>query len=546
MKKLIYSLLVAGLVLTGCTTFDSESSQKYGDGPSIAINVTATADSTFTFTLTPATGTQYYSYLVVKGTEAGTVSASSLLKGQLSGVSSNVIKAADNATYTYNMRSTKTKAPLCSPNTSYIIYAVAASDKGIVGTVSSQVVTTSDGIAPYSKTFIANTTDKSVAITFSEAVTQGSGKVTAKYYKEWDATSPFADIAESDIKVSVSSNIVTVATANVPNGAYVFISWAQGAFNDSKGNGCVALTSGLNSSGTAFTGINYRVDKKTFAIAATAFSNIGKVYTDWSSFNGTATFDFNIYRNENAVQTGDVSVVYKNSTKSTTIELTPSQWSINGKTLNFTLPEAPASGDVIYVVIKEDVIYDVYGNPNTAFSSEDAYWNFYSLEYGTYSFTYVKSGITYSGGSFTLAAGASTNAFVIKDFYLSGSEITGYFDPASGKLYIENYAHIGLKTSSSSGTTYGLITYSLADSNADYIEFSLGAGGVFNTESFAIVACDANYKAAIGYWLNPSSVTFTPVSTSSRAIKSRSSRSSKSYGVSKLLRSEVSNVLVKH
>ena len=46
------------------------------------------------------------------------------------------------------MRNAKTNAPLCSPNTSYVIYAVAASDKGVIGKVASQVVTTTDGETP--------------------------------------------------------------------------------------------------------------------------------------------------------------------------------------------------------------------------------------------------------------------------------------------------------------------------------------------------------------------------------------------------------------
>lgn len=67
MKKLLYSLLVAGLALTGCANFDDEASQEYAAGNDVAINVTATTDSTFTFTLTPGADTKYYSYVVVKG-----------------------------------------------------------------------------------------------------------------------------------------------------------------------------------------------------------------------------------------------------------------------------------------------------------------------------------------------------------------------------------------------------------------------------------------------------------------------------------------------
>ena len=48
MKKLLYSLAVAfaGIAaLTGCTTFDDEHSEHYGEGPAVAINLTETKDN---------------------------------------------------------------------------------------------------------------------------------------------------------------------------------------------------------------------------------------------------------------------------------------------------------------------------------------------------------------------------------------------------------------------------------------------------------------------------------------------------------------------
>ncbi|MGM9734044.1 MAG: hypothetical protein ACI3YT_07995, partial [Prevotella sp.] len=137
MKKIIFSLAVV-LGLASCNSWDDEHTQNYGDGPAVTIDLTTTADSTFTFTVNPAQGTNYYSYVVMEGTEAKEVDATSLLKLAVSGITGRITKYSDAASVTENMRNAK-NVPLCSPNTSYVIYAVAASDKGVVGEVASQV-----------------------------------------------------------------------------------------------------------------------------------------------------------------------------------------------------------------------------------------------------------------------------------------------------------------------------------------------------------------------------------------------------------------------
>ena len=167
MKKIIFSLAVV-LGLASCNSWDDEQTQNYGDGPAITIDLTTTADSSFTFTVNPAQGTNYYTYTVVEGTEAEEVDASLLLKNAIGGIAGGIKKYSENASITETMRNAKTNAPLCSPNTSYVIYAVAASDKGVIGKVASQVVTTTDGETPVVEA--VKPSDSGVQVLFSESV----------------------------------------------------------------------------------------------------------------------------------------------------------------------------------------------------------------------------------------------------------------------------------------------------------------------------------------------------------------------------------------
>ncbi|MCI1647828.1 MAG: hypothetical protein LKI39_08280 [Bacteroides sp.] len=373
MKKIIYLMLSAVLIMTACTNFDSEDSKNYGEGPSISINVTSTADSTFTFTLSPAEGTTYYSYVVTTGTEVTQISASSLLKKQITGVTSGVLNTSKNATYTFNMRSSEGE-PLASPNTSYVIYAVASNEQGVIGDVVSQVVLTTDQTIP--KPLSSTAADTTVTVKFSEDIVKGSGNVTAKYYKEWDITNPVM-IDAADVDVSISGSAATISIKNLPSGAYVTVSWEAKAFTDVIGNACAALSSGLNLQTGRFTGVWFHVANKDFLVKDDYFSPTGGTsFSDWEAFTGTITFEYDIYRDDSAVETGDLTVSYRNSKSTLDVKLAPTQWSINGKVLSFVLPVSPQVGDEVTLLINKEVIYDVCGNANAAYSSDNMLWEY--------------------------------------------------------------------------------------------------------------------------------------------------------------------------
>ncbi len=520
MKKILYSLLLAGMGFVGCTDFDDPVVEKYGDGPSVSIEVTATSDSAFTFTITPAKGVQYYSFVVAKGNAPQQLNAASLLKGNYSGLTGNVLKAADATSYTCDMYDAK-GAPLCEPNTTYQIYAVAASDKGMTGEIATASATTTDGSVPALKTSKGDAANKAVAVTFSEPVVLGEGAISAKYYKEWELANPVV-LEEGDFTVSIEENVVTFTAPETPAGATVAYSWEAGAFKDSYGNECRALKSGLNTTTGKFAGVYVQNAQEAFVIAD---SNVTapvaeSVFPKWEEFEGEITMDFDLYRNEKNVKAGAISIVYSGEIQSSVIKLTAEQWHISGNKVTFSLPSAPMPGDVVKIEISEGAFTDVYGNPNAAYTSEKVWWKFFAMTkemvLGSFDFTYVSASNEklYEGGTVTIEEDPEEeNGVIIYDLFLEGSELLGRYDISTGKFYVGTFYELGY--AELKGTTYGLITYSLTE--ADEIEFTVNADGTIVSTDFGVLAFNEDFTEPIGWWVRASTATLSPATETTPA-----------------------------
>lgn len=385
MKKILFSILTIGASLVGCTNLEEVSSEYYGEGPSITAEVTATADESFTFVLTPSEGTLYYSYLVAEGDKAEEIDALSLLQNQLSGVATDCIEYAKNTTYTYDMKDEEGK-DLCSPNTSYVLYAVAANKEGVAGKVTSVVVKTTDKVNPtFDLEKIEDVEGKSgVVVPFSENVTLAENKiVTAKYYVEWATSDNFVDIPAEDISVDIDGSNVSVIVQNVPAAATVLVSWEEGTFVDSYGNKCAALNSGLNADENGFDGLYFVVASEPFEITeenvmtGAAEDEEVELPLIWNETNGISlAFEDDIYRNSDKLKGGEIQLVIKRTGKEIILDLAKNDWSISEdkKILNVKMPTGESqSGDIISLKINEGAIMDIYGNPNKECLIEN-YW----------------------------------------------------------------------------------------------------------------------------------------------------------------------------
>lgn len=498
MKKLLYSLAVAfaGIAaLTGCTTFDDEHSEHYGEGPAVAINLTETKDNSFTFTVNPAEGTNYYAYTVVEGDEAEDVSEDKVLKKTMGGVSEAIVNYSKAASTTVNMLSTKGEG-LCSPNTSYVIYAVAANANGITGKVQALVVKTTDGDAPTLEPYEAGDPSAETTATFSEPVFEGEGTVSAQYYQEW-GDGELIDVPADKVHATINGANVTFTVDDVPAGAYVLYSWTEGAFKDSFGNKCPAENTVIGEEG--FVGVWNRQPIKPFAIEAKQFTPAsGGTIGEYDKFTGVITFAFDVFRNDieesdDCVKTGDLSLTYYNAKRTTTIKLDPSDWKVSGKTVTFKLPEAPAEGDKVTLKIKEGVIMDINGNGNEAFASTDVAWRYdgftatAAMLEGNYTLTYYSAREKKEVTNAVTITKATTNnedgtKFVISGLYAAGSQVGAVADYANNRLYIQ--AGYGVDTYENKGISGFIITISASDAKA--IECKINKDGSITTSDLAL------------------------------------------------------------
>lgn len=519
MKKILYSLMaIGGLFMTSCATFDDPVTENYGEGPAVTITVTETTDSTFTFSV-KAPNAAYYSVLVDESAEVAELDATSLYKGAYSSLYNKVVSASgENATFTYNMRSANGK-PLCLPNTTYQIYAVAGNDKGVIGEVAVQAVTTTDALAPRPTQYVYDEEEKVMYVLFSESIARGEGAVTAVTYKYMDLVSGVIAPEEvADIKVVVSGNEIAIAVPNTPAGAFVAFSWEAGAFVDAVGQPCNALSSGFSTTAGDFVGLYGQNATTTFAItdANITAPEHGSVIENWETFMGTITLDYNVYPVSSMAENA-FSVTYTGAKSVKTITLDSERWAVNNNMIYFVLPEAPAPGDIVTVSIAEGVVTDAYGNSNEAFTSTEAWWKMFDftatedMVLGSFNGAGVSAydGVAYSLGENILIERAASydgyadfgipsdgKAVIVSNLLQEGSQVIGYFNLDEATVYVGAGWKIGDVTMTD-GTVYGSVTYSL--SGNDWIPFKINSDGTLTSDDLAWVACDTEYTSLVGY-----------------------------------------------
>ena len=530
MKKLVYSLALVVMGLASCTSWDDAITENYGDGPTISVDVQAVAptDSAFTFTLTPAAGTTYYAFVIDANDEAEELDNYTLLKG---GYGNTVLNTSNNATFTATVKT-------AAPNTTYQIYAVASNDKGIAGKVVVASIKTTDSYKPSPASFKADAANKTVAVSFKEAVARGEGKVTAKYYKEWDITNP-VDIAEEEISVAIANNVVTVATPTAPAGAYVTVSYEAGAFVDAVGNPCNALNSELDMTTGKFKNINFHVPTAAFAVTDANITSPkdGELVADWKTFEGVLTFEENIYRNDAKVEDGDVSVTYKGNKKNAVYKLSADEWNVDGNKLIFTLPEAANAGDIITVSLVEGAITDVLGNPNAAFTSKTS-WKYFAMTadmaVGTFDINYVsywsEDGSAESLGKITITANeGKENGLFISGLFIEGSKIEGSYDLNAGKIYIPDGQVLG-EYKNSKGIVYNIV-FATADGTAA-AAFTVNPDGSMTADGmWGLYAYDEAFENEVG-WLEVAKTSVLVPASGDEPAASRAAKKSTSKKVS--------------
>ena len=191
------------------------------------------------------------------------------------------------------------------------------------------------------------------------------------------------------------------------------------------------------------------------------------------------------------------------------------------------------AGDKVTVSIKEDVLFDVYGNGNDAYNSADdgIYWVAFAMTkedvLGTFTYVMTYEGNNYNLGKFTIQEYTGEDAeegdVLIKDLYVEGSECYGYYVIDECKLYIYAYQPLGILNDPEEGD-YGVITYPQANVNA--IPFDVNANGTLTSSIFALAGTAPDYSEA--WWYEALGTTTFVKDTNTGAQSRAAVRSTKS------------------
>jgi len=535
MKKILYFMTLASLLLvTSCNKWDAPVTESFGSGPSVAIQLVSCQDSSYTFTVTPASTAKYYSYAVVEGEYDEDITAESVYKGTVSGAYSAVIKTADEPSTEVTITS--------DPNISYVIYAVAGDSNGILGTMETLEVSTTDGVSPYLESWEADADAGSITLTFSEEIEiADTTAYTTYFYKEWNADS----VRDATVNIVAGTNTVTVTFPDLVAGEIAAFGIGKGFVKDLKGNVNSAVTSKMND----YTGkISGPYVQKTYQSWEISEDDVvspedGYVFADYSEFKVVFKFEFDIYRNDYSVKDGDIQVKYYSKSKQTIINLPVANWTVQDSTLTVTLSEAPAAGDYVGVIINEGVLFDVYGNPNSSYeTTNDFSWALFvpSVEdiTGTFNWQATSYFDKDSGmqdyGNIIIALDESTeNGLTIYNMFRDNTVLSATYDLTACKIYVPSGQFLCYVTSSSTGTKYQAYLFSAV--SADNIVFTINADGTITADAmYGFYLFDESGETQVGW---------NDVITASSFIKATSA--AKSYKMSTTFSKKTSKTVSK-
>lgn len=443
MKKIIFSLVALLAVgFTACTEFEEPVVENYGEGPAIGVSAVV-SDSTITLTMTVDTlNTAHFSYALYGG-ETSTPDAAQLLKATAGGMDAKMFAVAKEEWNGVNAKNVSFTGLM--PNTTYHIYAVAASQFGVIGAVADTLVVTTDGVSPV-PTAISGA-DSKLVVTFAESMVRGEGAVTAEYYQPYgDMTAAYAAVDSADILVTISGADVTVETANVPAGAIVLVSWEAGAFVDEVGNPCNAQVTSFDEVGQATNGCVFAVPNAPFAIAEDAVE--GGAFQDWEGFVGSikCATDLFVYEGEDAAAAEDFYVVYSGGNYETKIYV--ENWEVADSCILFALPKEPDFGAYVGVNVPANLVCDVYGNVNEEFVAEAAWLRSYGLSIdavvGKYDITYTSARQSAEVTETVLITEnpAVENGLFISNLLTAGTVIEAIFDGDYATVSVPDWQYL--------------------------------------------------------------------------------------------------------
>lgn len=462
MKKLLYSVTaLLTIVMVGCTEFVEPYSESYAPAPDFSIDTQVTvADSSATLKVIvdKANTTRFTVALLNDSLVAEELPTSmTLLKGNVTpsdrvclfNADTLLMKNDTTVTYTFKNLLVQIHGDTVSysfakltPNTSYTFVAVVSNRFGNVSGVKSAYALTTDMVAPSIKKASGAESKGSLAISFSETIKRGAGNITAKYYAPFDLSVNGTISAENIHVNGVPGKDISIVCDSVPAGALVLVSWETGAFTDIYGNNLAAAVTEINmTSGKISTGCYYTVDTKPFSFTEDDVEGLDTAFVDYKTFKPTIGYSKILFVNydENDNQP-KIALTYTKGD----IEINlPATWTVLDSSVVFAFSKEMEYGAKISFSIPEGAVVDAYGNPNKAFSVDDAWMRSYGLTVndilGVYDIQYASAAGDGAVEETQMLITRSGDGVKVSRLFYDDACLDGYFDGDLAILYIEDF-----------------------------------------------------------------------------------------------------------
>lgn len=380
--KYLVVFLCAALLMGACAKDNGLSQQnKDKEKPTVSIVKGSSNDGIIKFEVVASDNSAQYAYVVLAGAENKAPEALNILTGEVSGAeagesfsSTGSLGASTSANVTLDCSTFMTVA------NEYEVFAVAITETGLVGEITSALIVMNDTVAPE---IVSGAYDGNmIQLTFTENIVLGSGKASVSYFKQI-SSELLDEVAIPSANITVTGNVATLVCPQPADGSVIYLLQLQkGTFEDLAGNQFKSVKTAFNSQGQ-INGLAWMSDPVTFAIGDNCFST---AKTDWSAEGAAITFTlpFKIY--ESGLKDG-VRVAYRDDWGSKEI-ITPYTLGADRKTVTVTLPETPRG--TFDLLIEEGLFYDEWGNWNAARTPEEyLYENYWmTVKSGNYLIDY--------------------------------------------------------------------------------------------------------------------------------------------------------------
>lgn len=495
MKKfLVYITVLAAIVAAGCTDFGDVDQLKLAAAPDAGITDVVPVAEGVSFTVAPLKAAGYYAWLVVESDEAEEIAADRILKQSATGVAKGIALYKDIADTTVVVEK-------LTAFTVYHIYAVAATEDGVLSKVTVESFRTlDDGNKPTPQTTVEQQ-DTTVTIAFHEPILKGTGRVYVSYFAvntlEGDANSlaikagyesfNALNVAIPHENVSVDGKSLVLELPYSIPGAYASVTYDAGAVTDLEGNACNAFASKINrlEDGVPKGGITVRVPTKAWTLLG-EFEEINPDtlagFSDWEDFYAQALPTEGVIPLK-TVASKKPTVVYNEPTR--TVEAIIDTWGLMSRVPTFFLPEEPAFGAIVDFKIPEGAFEDAYGNINEALEVKDNYIYSYGYTLEDVIGIYDVDMVSYWDGpmptetGITIEKDTESDLLAIKGLFASGTVVYGEFDPVRGAIVLDDEQYLATANFGANGAKD---VYFVDADEIGFVTFKVPAPGVIKTD----------------------------------------------------------------